>query len=130
MLKTGLTFAHGTPEATRLMVGKVCPPQAIMDAYRNARALYGTTDIVLYHSDQDPGIFGGTRKDFCVSHLQRLFGRRASELKIWKHSAQKELMLPGDSDAMWLIIEGRNLDVPITCALYAMPYEETDAASN
>jgi hypothetical protein len=130
MLKTGLLFDPKTPDHVKKMVGKILTPQAIMDAYRNARALYGTTDIVLWHSDQDPAIFGGTRKDYCTLNLQPRYGERALKFKIWKQSAQKVVMAPSDSDAMWLIIEGRNLDIPISCVLYAIPIEETAVASN
>jgi len=123
-------FAPRTPDGIKVMVGKILTPQAMMDAYRNARALCGTTDIVLHHSDQDPNIYGGTRREFCVQHLLPLLGERASKLKIWKHSAQSEVMLPSDSDAFWLVIEGRHLDAPIACVLYATPYEQEAVTLN
>jgi hypothetical protein len=47
MLKTGLEFAPGTKEDCKRLVRKLGPPAVLLNAYRNARAEYGTGDIVL-----------------------------------------------------------------------------------
>lgn len=129
MLRTGLEFAPGTTDASKRLVGKLLKPEVIMSAYRAARDECNTNDIVLHLSDRDPEIRGGTRIEFC-KHLQRLFGKRAPDFKMWHRSAQSVMQLPGDSDAMWLVIEAQGLDVPEMCVIYAMSYKQEAAEIN
>lgn len=129
MLKTGLEFAPGTTDDSKKLIGKLLTPQEIMNAYRNARAECGTGDIVLFLSDQDPTIHGGTRVEYC-KHLQKVFGKAASGFRMWQHSAHAVMKLPSDSEAFWLVVDVRGMDVPTMCVLFAMPYEQTAASVN
>jgi len=122
MRKTGLEFAPGTTDDCKRLVGKMFKPDELFGAYRNARAEFGTTDIVLYTSDQDPAIHGGTRWQYAM-HLKNVFKERASEFRLWKHSAQSVMLLPKESDAFWLVVDIRGADYPIMCVIYATPYE-------
>jgi hypothetical protein len=129
MIKTGLDFAPGTSDECKKLIAKI-PPESLVKAYRNARRESGgSNDIVLVISDQSPDISGGTRAEY-VSHLRRILGRRAAELKIYDHSAHEIMQMPRDSEAMWIVVDTRQSDWPIMCVVYALPYEVSAAAVN
>ena len=129
MLQTGLEFAPGTTDDSKKLIHKLLSPESIMSAYRSARGECGTSDIVLHFSDQDPIIRGGTRLEFC-KHLQERFGKAASGFRMWRHSAHAVMKMPSDSEALWLVVESKGLDVPVMCVIYATPYEQTAVAAN
>jgi hypothetical protein len=124
MLKTGLEFAPGTSNDCKKLIGRLLTPENILSAYRTAREECGTSDIVLFLSDQDPTIHGGSRIAYC-KHLQKVFGRAASGFRMWSHSAHGVMKLPNDSEATWLVVDVRGADLPVMCVIYAMPYEVT-----
>lgn len=125
----GLEFAPGTTDECRRLVGSILTPGAILGAYRDARAMYGTSDIVLVvYPDQSADINGGSRSEY-RSHLRQLFGRRASEFKMYSESAHSVMSLPKESEAMWLVIHAQSMDIPIMCVIYATPYEVATGAN-
>lgn len=123
MLKTGLEFAPGTTDDCKRQIGRMYKPEDILNAYRTARAACGTGDLVLVGSDQTPEIHGGSRMEYCA-HLKQVFGARAPAFGMWKHSAASVMKLPVESDAMWFVLDIRNVDLPIMCVIYALPYKE------
>jgi hypothetical protein len=122
MLKTGLEFAPGTTDASKRVIGRMFQPGDLLEAYRQARAKFNTGDIVLAASDQGPGIQYMARMEY-AKHLQKVFGKRASEFRMWSNSAQSVVNLPADSDAMWLVVELEGADLPIMCVIFAVPYQ-------
>jgi len=122
-----LLFGPNTSKDCQDFVQKL-PADAILRAYRDTRAAYGTNDIALVLSDQTPDIMGGPRKD-CAQHLRQVMGRRALELGIHNSSAQSIASLPSESEAMWLVLDIRRMDLPIMCVVYAVPYEFGEVAS-
>jgi hypothetical protein len=129
MLKTGLEFAPGTTEDCRKLVGQL-PPDALLNAYRVARESYKTNDIVLVMMpDESAEIHGGPRFEY-AKHLDRVFGSKASAFGVHSSSAHSVMKLPRDSDAMWLVIDVQNADLPIMCVIYATPYEEAAAGAS
>jgi hypothetical protein len=123
MRQTGLEFAPGTTDDCKRMVQRLLTPESIMAAYRNARSECRTSDIVLFLSDQDPTIHGGARTEYC-KHLQKVFGKAAPGFRMWAHSAHSVMKLPNDSEALWLVIDVRQADVPVMCVIYAVPYAQ------
>lgn len=122
MHRTGLEFDPRTTDDCKRLVGKLFPdPKMLLAAYRNACAEFGTLDIVLHRSDQNEDIHGGSRLDFCEK-LRGVWGARASEFAMWRHSAQSVMKLPSDSEAMWLVVDVRGVDLPVMCVIYAVPY--------
>ena len=128
MLKTGFDFdfAPNTPDDCKKIVARF-PPKRILSAYRNALAECRSTDIVLWMEDQSPDIYGGTRAEY-KQLLRKLYGVRALEFRMWDESAQKVMSMPAESEAMWFVMHVNGVDLPITCVLYAMPYEVEAAA--
>ena len=127
MLKTGLEFAPGTTEECKRLVGKI-PPASILMAYRTARENHKSTDIVLVMMpDESEDIHGGPRLEY-AKHLTRVFGARAAAFGVYDKSAHSVMKLPGDSEAMWLVIDIRGADLPIMCVIYATPYKEESAS--
>lgn len=123
MLKTGLEFAPGTTDDCKRQIGRMYTPEAILNAYRTARMASGTGDVVLVGTDQSPEIHGGSRMEYCA-HLKQVFGPRARAFKMWAHSAASILKLPAEADAMWFVLDIRNVDLPIMCVIFALPYNE------
>ena len=122
MLQVGLDFAPGTTDDCKRLVAKFfSDPKVLLGAYRNACAEFDTSDIVLLFSDQDPTIRGARRMEYCA-HLKNVFGTRASGFKMWGTSAHSMMKLPQDSEAMWLVVDVRGMDLPIMCVIYAVPY--------
>ena len=129
MLKTGLTFAPGTTEDCKKLVGRLHTPVSLLGAYRRACEQFGSTDIVLAISDQVPHIEYATRFEYC-KHLKRLFGDKASAFKMWHVSAQSILKLPKEGEAMWVVAQINGAEVPSMCVIHAIPYEETPVTLN
>lgn len=127
MLRTGIDFAPNTTAACKRQVAML-PPDAILDAYREARKTCGTSDIVLHVHDQSPDISGGTREAF-KAHLRRVFGPRAQEFKMYSESAHAHMRLPQEAEAMWFVVEVSGADVPIMCVLFAHTFK-TEPVSN
>jgi len=125
MLKTGLEFAPGTTDASKRVVLRMFQPANLLDAYREARSRFNTSDIVLAASDQGPEIYYYTRLAY-AEHLQSVFGKRASEFKMWSHSAQSVVKMPAEANAMWLVVDLQGADMPIICVIFAVPYETGD----
>ena len=122
MIQTGLEFAPKTTDDCKQLVGKLYPPDVLLSSYRVAREMCNSTDIVLVASDQDPDISGGTRVEY-TKHLRQMLGARAAEFKIFHESAQKHMMLPPDSEAMWLVVNMKGMPIPTMCVIYATPYK-------
>lgn len=128
-LKIGLEFAPGTTDDCKRAVGRIATPGALLAAYRDAKILSGSEDIVLVvYPDQSADVHGGTRREYC-QHLWRLFGARASEFGMWHKSAQTVVRLPKESEAMWLVIHSAAMDLPLMCVIYTTPYEVASRAS-
>lgn len=127
--KTGLEFAPNTSEDCKKLVQRMHRPESILGAYRDAKAKFGTCDIVLAVSDQVGHIEYMTRRTYC-EHLKRLFGDKAQGFKMWASSAQSLMQLPKDSDAMWFVVDIRGADLPSMCVIYAVPYETEAVAAN
>ena len=125
MLRTGLEFAPGTTEASKKVIGWMFQPADLLEAYRQAKHKFGTSDIVLAASDQGPEIQYMTRLEYC-KHLKQVFGARASEFKMWSSSAQSVVKLPAESSAFWLIVDLHGADLPIMCVIFAMSVDVGD----
>ncbi len=123
MLNAGLNFAPGTTEESQRLVAKLAPPEEILSAYRQARASFGTGDIVLSISEQDPSGFEAEPR---VAYIRRL--RQHGRIPLLMHglvssSAHSVAKLPFESEAVWLIVVRGPKAVPITCVIFATPYE-------
>lgn len=125
MLRTGLEFATGTTDASKRVIGRMFQPGDLLEAYRQARVKFNTGDIVLAASDQGPEIQYMTRIEY-AKHLKQVFGPRASEFKMWAHSAQSVVSMPADSSAFWLVIDLQGADMPIMCVIFAVPFDVGD----
>jgi hypothetical protein len=125
MLQTGLEFAPGTTDECKKLITQLFTPNDIFGAYRAACIQLGSRDIVLRVSEQDPSGFEAESRvkyikrvqDFSRGTVPLLMRRMAAE------SAQKVMNLPADSDAVWLVLVRGMKTVPITCVIFATPYE-------
>ena len=127
-VRKGLEFAPGTTDHCKRLVGRMFAPAVLLDAYRTAREVANTGDIVLVASDQSPDIGGGSRMEY-AKHLQKVFGSKASAFGMWKKSAHSVVRLPPDSEAMWLVVDVKGADLPIMCVIYVTPYAIASAAN-
>ena len=130
MISTGLEFAPGTTDDCKKLVTRLFMPTEIFSAYRMARAQFGTGDLVLCVSEQDPSGFEAEPR---IAYIKRardlpkgvpMFMRRMAE-----DSAHKVMQLPSESDAVWLVVVRGPQAMPIMCVLYATPYEVAAAAN-
>ena len=131
MHRTGLDFAPGTTDASKQLVGGLFEPGQLFSAYRAAREQFGTGDLVLTISEQDPSGFEAVTRAGYVKNAKRVLGEKPLPMLmrgLVEKSAQGVMSLPFESDAMWLIVARGPQAVPIMCVLYATPYEVPDTA--
>ena len=122
----GLEFAPGTTDETKKLIGSLFEPSQLFSAYRAARARFGTGDLVLMVSEQDPSGFEANTRGGFVQRIKAAQGPNKPIHPFMKslveRSAQSIVTLPFDSDAMWLVVVRGMQAVPVTCVLYAMDY--------
>ena len=136
MIRTGLDFAPGTTDDSKALVGRLCTPNELFGAYRTARHAFGTGDLVLTVSEQDPSGFEARPRASYVRHVKTLQGPKP--LPIFLHglaskSAQAVMNMPAESDAMWLIVVRGPQEIPVMSVIYATPYaigDESAAQAN
>ena len=126
MLGTGLDFEPKTTDACKQLIGSLFTPTQIFSAYCDARAKFGTGDLVLTVSEQDPSGFQADPRAGYIKKLKRL--ARGKPLPfllrgIVENSGQAVMNLPSESDALWLVVARGPKEVPLLCVLYATPYE-------
>lgn len=133
MLQTGLDFAPGTTDECKRLIGRLFSPTDIFAAYREGRAAFSTGDLVLLASEHDPSGFKVQPRVAYLKDLKDALGHNAAKtlpvLTISQKTAHAVMRLPGDSDAMWLVI-ARGKDMPVMCVLYATPYATGYSAVN
>lgn len=131
MLRTGLDFAPGTTDACKQLVGRLFEPSQLYSAYKAARERFGTGDLVLNVSEQDPS---GFEADTRAGYIRRIKAAGEGRVPVLMRalvdrSAQGIMSMPFESDAMWLIIVRGPQEVPVMCVLYATRYEVEPAAA-
>jgi len=133
MLSISLEFAPGTTDACKRLVAKLFQPGEILGAYRQAREMFHTGDLVLAVSEQNPSGFRVEPRIAYLKNLRQALGHNApkvmSALGIAQKTAHAVVKLPFESEAMWLVVS-RGQDLPAMCVLYSLPYEQTAAAAN
>jgi len=129
MLQTSLDFATGTTEACQQLITRLFKPEDIFAAYRAARKLHRTGDIVLVASAQDQAGFDSWARANYVRHIRNHFSSKFPPFfnGIASQSAQEIQQLPAESDAFWLVVT-RDQDMPLMSVMYALPYEMTAAS--
>jgi len=133
MKKTALDFAPGTSKESKRLIGKLFTPTELLNAYRMARRQFGTGDLVLTVSEQDPSGFQADTRTGYIKKAKDLLGDRPMPLLLQglvRQSAQAVMEMPFESDAMWFVVARGPSAVPVMCVLYGVPYEveETDGA--
>jgi hypothetical protein len=124
-LRTGLEFAPGTTDDCKKIVGKLFTPTDILGAYRAAREMFQTGDLVLVASESDPSGFSTKKRSTFVKELKAgLNGKPMPFIAraLVDKPAHSIVQMPFSSDAMWLVIT-RHQGLPIMVVIYATPYE-------
>lgn len=133
MKATGIEFAPGTTDDSKRLVAKLFKPGEILGAYRQARGVFHTGDLVLVVSESNPTGFNVEPRMEYLKRLRQVLGVHAAKmmptLGLASSSAHKVMKLPMDSEAMWLIVT-RGQDLPVMCVLFTTPYETGDSVSN
>ena len=129
MLNTGLEFATGTTDASKALVGRLVTPTELFGAYRAARSQFKMGDLVLRISEQDPSGFEAEPR---IAYVKRLREANAGKMPfllrgLEAQSAHGVVQLPFESDAMWLVIVRGPKEIPVTCVIYAVPYDIAEA---
>lgn len=133
---TSLEFAHGTSqpgssaeEIEKMIVG-LFPPSDLLAAYRMGLQRYGTSDLVLVAAQHDPEIISAwPRRKYIESALSRCTPNQLSTIRLVGESAHQVAQAPVDYVAFWLVLEVKQLPVPIMTVLYTVPYEITATAN-
>jgi len=87
-------------------IAQSLPPYDLLKAYRDARAHFATSDIVLVVvPDEMEGIVAQPRAVYIERALQRLSERLRSVHPLVRQSAHQRLKLPADQPAFWLVVE-------------------------
>jgi hypothetical protein len=123
MLGTILEFAQGTTTDCERLVEKLFTAEDVISAYKHARAIFNTEDLVLVVSERDPSGFQAMPRHKCAEYFRELNGRKALPAiydRIVHESAHKVAKLPFTSDAMWLVVVRGPQDLPVMCVLFAV----------
>jgi hypothetical protein len=129
-LRTGLEFAPGTTDECKRLIAQLVKPGDIFGAYRSARFHFGTGDLVLTISEQDPSEFEAESRLTYLKRMQEARGLKGVPLLMRRMAAQSAhgvVQLPFEADAMWLIVVRGMQAVPIMCVIFTTPYEVTGA---
>lgn len=130
--RTGLDFAPGTTDASKMLVGRLFTPKELLGAYRAACAQFHTSDIVLTVSEQNPSGFDATPRASYIATARQILGDKPMPLfmrGLVAKSAQAMMDLPADSDAFWLLVVRGPQDVPVMCVIYGIQYEVGESES-
>jgi len=122
MIKSSLEFAPGTSEPTKKLVSGI-PPYDLLVAYRNAVKEFGSTDIVLLIAIKD-----GERAAFeamtRATYVVQAFNTAARGVHpMAREPAHRRMSMPADTTAFWLVVELRDKDAVVTCAIGEVRYE-------
>lgn len=133
MLKTGLEFAPGTTNECKELVARLFKPGEIIGAYRQARSMFKTGDLVAVVSEADPSGFNIEPRTAYLKRLRDVLGAKAKStmpaLGISNKSAHAVVQLPFESEAFWLIVTRGHQKMPAMCVLFTTPYETTAVAT-
>lgn len=126
MFSTGLEFAPGTSNDCKRLVGKLFSPRDLLGAYRAAREQFGSSDIVIVTSEQDPSGFSARTRSEHLAEIRRTLGAHAERtmlrLGIAQQSAHALVRMPKEADAFWLVVT-RGQQLPIEAVLFSIPYQ-------
>lgn len=112
------------------MVVDLSSPEDLVAAYLMGRMKYGTGDLVLVVAQHDSEIISSwPRQKYIENALQGLTPKGRATVRLIHESAHQVTKLPVDSTAFWLVIEVRQLPMPIMTVLYEVAYEMSSAAS-
>ena len=131
-LAKGLEFAPGTTDECKRLVQTLLNPAELFGAYRQARTMFKTGDLVLRISEQDPSGFEAETRTAYVKRLREFQGPKGIPLLmrgIAEKTAHSIVKLPFESDAMWLIVVRGPKAVPLMCVIYATPYQMSVGAN-
>lgn len=129
MIRTGLEWAPGTTEESKLAIARLFKPDEILNAYRDARRQHKTGDLVLVATDQSPDILGGPRTEY-LKHLRHLYGDRAREFKMWNSPAHGVVKLPFESNAWWFVLHVSDAPIQIMAVIYESPFEVVEETTD
>jgi hypothetical protein len=120
----GLEFAPRTSDECKRLVGRLFHPTDLLGAYRDARAHFGTGDLVLVTSEQDPsGFEPWVRPQYATKVAGLTRGKLPSFFEgLAGASAHSIVSLPRESEAFWLVITRRQT-IPVMVVIYATPFK-------
>jgi hypothetical protein len=122
MIKSSLEFAPGTSEPTKKLVSGI-PPYDLLVAYRNAVKEFGATDIVLLIAIKD-GELAAFEAMTRATYVTQAFNKAARGVHpMARESAHRKMSMPADIAAFWLVVELRDKDAVVTCAIGEVRYE-------
>jgi hypothetical protein len=122
----GLDFARGTTDETKKLIGRLFTPTEIFSAYRTARHKFGTGDLVMVVSEQDPSGFEAQPRTAYIAKAKQIQGSKPMPIflrGLVHRSAHAVAELPFESDAMWFIVVRGTQAVPAMCVIFGVQYQ-------
>ncbi len=105
MGQSQLFTGPGTSDRMK-QIAESLPPYDLLKAYRDARAHFGTDDIVLIVvPDEVDGFVAQPRAVYMEKALVRWNAQQRVHLPLAQKSAHQHLMLPTERPAFWLAVE-------------------------
>lgn len=140
MISQGLEFAPGTTDECKKLVTSLFTQEELFVAYRRARIQCSNGDLVIRISEHDPSVFEIEPRIAYIKRIRDSHGQlnvpgKSKDVPIFMRrmsaeSAHKVVQLPAEGDALWLIVVRGPQDVPVTCVIFAVPYETAAVAAN
>jgi hypothetical protein len=122
MIKSSLEFAPGTSDAVKSVV-RTIPPYDLVVAYRQAAQEFGHNDIVLLIAIQGEEPIGFEAMPR-TAYMAKAFNQAAKRIHpMASATAHQKMRMPGDSVAFWLVLELRDQDAVLTCAVGEVRYK-------
>lgn len=130
--KESLEFAAGTTDDCKRLVAGLFKPGEILGAYRQARGVFKTGDLVMVVAQKDPEGFNVEPRIAYLKRLRQVLGTKAAKtmpsLGIANKSAHSIVQLPFEGDAFWLIVT-RGQEIPVMVVLFTTPYQVASGAN-
>lgn len=126
-MKTELILAPGTSPNMKKMAESI-PPGALLQAYREARETFRTSDIVLVvNKENTEGFLASPRAAYIEKAFVRWNDVQRAAHPLAREAAQKKLQMPLDALAFWLVVEMPEQGAVACCAISVYLHHEDPA---
>jgi hypothetical protein len=130
MNKTELIIAPGTSPGMKKIAESI-PPYDLLKAYREARQVFNTPDIVLVVAQGNAeGFQASPRSTYIEQAFRRFTEHQRNAHPLVRDPAHRRMQMPADALAFWLVVEMPEQQAVGCCAIGAYLHRAEPAEAN